>query len=517
VENNIKIKRALISVYDKAQLKELAAVLQNMDVEILSTGGTAKYLSDSGFQVTGVSDVTGFPEILGGRVKTLHPAIHGAILAKRQQESQMHELQSHGIELIDLVVVNLYPFEKTVADPKVILDDALENIDIGGPCMIRAAAKNFPAVAVITAPEQYKAIIEELEENGGLSLSTRRRLAVEAFRRTSAYDQAIDAYLSEKTDISFPELYTLRLRKVQDLRYGENPHQQAAFYKEAAASGKPLMEQLHGKELSFNNLLDMNAAIGMSMEFEEPCAVVLKHNNPCGVATDEDLLTAYENAFRTDSISAFGGVVAFNRTVPESVAEKMSNVFLEVIVAPDFSEQAIEILTKKKNIRLIRLLADSKEEGALDIKKIFGGYLLQNVDQEPEDESTYRVVTTRQPTEREWQAMRFGWKIVKWVKSNAVIYVSEKQTLGIGAGQMSRVDASTLAVEKAKQAKLDLRGSAVASDAFFPFPDGVEAAAASGATAVIQPGGSIRDELVIKAAEDHDMAMVFTGRRHFRH
>jgi phosphoribosylaminoimidazolecarboxamide formyltransferase / IMP cyclohydrolase len=513
-----KIKRALISVYDKANLLDLAKALIGLDVDIISTGGTAQFLTENGVPVIGISEVTDFPEILGGRVKTLHPNIHGGLLAKRDDEAQMAELKEHHIEPIDLVVVNLYPFEKTVANPDVTLPKALENIDIGGPCMIRAAAKNFKNVCVVIDPSQYDSVIQELKENNGaLSVETREKCALEAFRLTSYYDAIISLYLSglHQEAAGLPDTYSLRLDKVQDLRYGENPHQKAAFYR-ASGVEKEVMRQLHGKELSFNNLLDMNAAIGLASEFVEPCAVILKHNNPCGAAIDIDITSAYQKALSCDPVSAYGGIVALNRPVEQELAEKLADIFLEVIIAPEFLSKAMEILTKKKNIRLMTLLP-GVDPNAYDIKKIYGGYLLQNVDSMTENEKEYKVVTTRQPTEAEWKAMRFGWKICKWVKSNAVIFFNEYQTLGIGAGQMSRVDSSKIAVMKAEQAGHPLRGSVVASDAYFPFRDGVDAAAQAGATAIIQPGGSVRDPEVIDAANEHQMAMVFTGFRHFRH
>lgn len=517
MQDKIKISKALISVYDKTDLISLAKVLSDKSVEIISTGGTARFLREKGFTVTNVSDITQFPEILGGRVKTLHPMIHGAILAKREDDGQMKELAEKGIRPIDMVIVNLYPFEQTVVKPDVTREEALENIDIGGPCMIRAAAKNYPSVAVVTDPSQYESIITELKENGGmLTIKTRERLSGEAFLRTRNYDAAIQSYLMMDRQIpKYPEFFNISLKKVQDLRYGENPHQSAVFY--AAADDVKFGEQLHGKELSFNNILDIHSAISLAAEFEEPCAVILKHNNPCGAAVHDDLLTAYTKALETDPVSAFGGVVAFNRTVASPVAEKLSEIFLEVIIAPDFNEDAQTILTKKKNIRLITWPGYQQKAGDVDIKKVAGGYLLQSADIEPSDAPVFRVVTKRQPTDDEWRAMRFGWKVGKWVKSNAVVFVNAYQTLGIGAGQMSRVDSSKLAVMKAKNANLDLTGSVAISDAFFPFRDGVDAAAEAGARAVIQPGGSVRDKEVIAAADEHDMAMVFTGIRHFRH
>ena len=520
--DSIQIKRALISVYDKTGLLELAKVLDQLGVEILSTGGTAKHLSENGIKVTQVSEVTGFPEILGGRVKTLHPFIHGGILAKRSKKEQMQELESHNIKPIDMVIVNLYPFEKTVADPNVTLETAQENIDIGGPCMIRAAAKNFQGVAVLTGPEQYTGIIEELKSgNGVITPETRKALSLAAFKRTMAYDAAISTYLagSDEQEKPMPENIALQLTKVQDLRYGENPHQQAAFYRDIASPvhGIVAARQLHGKELSYNNILDLNAAIGLAREYDRPGVVILKHNNPCGAAVNDHLATAYDEAFSTDSVSAYGGIVAANRQVDEEMAEKMAKVFLEVIVAPSFSDKALEILTKKKNIRLIVMPDEVPVYTGDEMKTVSGGYLVQNMDLGYDDFTGLKVVTKRQPTDAEWRAMKFGWQVCKWVKSNAVIFVNENRTLGIGAGQMSRVDSSRFAVQKAHDAGLDLKGSIVISDAYFPFRDGVDAAAGAGAVAVIQPGGSIRDDEVIQAADEHNMAMVMTGIRHFRH
>jgi len=522
VANNIKIKRVLISVFDKTDLVDFVKKLSVFNVEIISTGGTAKHLQEHGFKVTYVSDITGFPEILGGRVKTLHPKIHGGILAKRSKADQMNQLEEFNISPIDMVIVNLYPFEKTIIKPDVVIDEALENIDIGGPCMIRAAAKNFPGVAVLTDPVQYDKVINELQTNSGtLSLDIRKELSTAAFKRTAEYDRAITTYLSSKIKMeeAMPETISLQLKKVQDLRYGENPHQKAGFYADASLSpyGIVAAKKLHGKELSFNNILDLNAAIGLASEFNKPCVIVLKHNNPCGAAIDDNIVTAYENAFKTDSVSAFGGIIATNVEIIEEVAEKMSKVFLEVIVAPKFSEKALEILTKKKNLRLIELPSKSEIFTGYDMKTVSGGYLFQDFDLGYDNEADFKVVTKRQPTDSEWNAMRFGWKVVKWVKSNAVIFVNEKQTLGIGAGQMSRVDSSRFAVQKANDAGLSLKGAVAISDAFFPFRDGVDAAAAAGATVVIQPGGSIRDNEVIEAADEHNMAMVLTGIRHFRH
>ncbi len=516
------MKRALISVYDKTGVVEFAKTLADAGIEILSTGGTFSLLKENGVPVTKVSDVTDFPEILGGRVKTLHPRIHGGILAKRDDEPQMQELLEHEIGEIDMVVVNLYPFEKTVADPDVDLKTALENIDIGGPCMIRAAAKNFISVAVVTDPSHYALIQAELKVGDAqLSDELRQKLALAAFQRTARYDQAISAYLGglQEDVSSFTENMTLQLKKVQDLRYGENPHQRAAFYADAslAPRGAVAAKQLHGKALSYNNIMDMNAAIGMALEFDEPAVAIIKHSNPCGASVAADVATAYERALSCDPISAFGGIVATNKEVTPEAAEKISNVFTEVVIAPAFSRGALDILMQKKNIRLIEWPTDKPMTSGFEVKAVDGGFLLQDVDLDPDNEADFKVVTKRQPTDAEYNAMRFGWKIAKWVKSNAVIYVNDTQTLGIGAGQMSRVDSSEIAVIKAAKAGLDLKGSVVISDAFFPFRDGVDAAAQAGAAAVIEPGGSIRDEEVIAAADEHNMAMVFTGKRHFRH
>jgi len=517
----VPIKRALVSVYDKTGVLELCQTLQDSGVEILPTGGTYKLLTENGVAVTKVSDVTKFPEILGGRVKTLHPFIHGGILAKRTPE-HLAELDEHQIGAIDMVVVNLYPFEKTVADPNVDMATALENIDIGGPCMIRAAAKNHPSVAIVPDPEFYTEIIQQLKGNdGALSLALRQKMALAAFQRTAQYDSAISAFLQSRDDNSmrFADNMTIQLAKVQDLRYGENPHQKAAFYANAtiAPKGAVAAKQLHGKELSYNNIMDMNAAIGIALEFDEPAVSIIKHSNPCGAAIADDVATAYEKALSCDPVSAFGGIVATNKTVTLAMAEKISKVFTEVVVAPKFDQGAIDLLTQKKNLRLIEWPTAEPLSRGLEVKAVEGGFLLQELDTDIDNESEFKVVSKRQPTESELKAMKFGWKIGKWVKSNAVIYVNEEQTLGVGAGQMSRVEASELAVMKAKNAGLSLDGSVVVSDAFFPFRDGVDAAAQAGAVAVIEPGGSVRDEEVIAAVNEHNMAMLFTGKRHFRH
>jgi phosphoribosylaminoimidazolecarboxamide formyltransferase/IMP cyclohydrolase len=512
------IKRALISVYDKSGLEALARDLDQMGIELISTGGTRQFLITKGFDVTPVSEVTGFPEILSGRVKTLHPNIHGAILAKRSDPDQMDQLRKHAIQPIDLVIVNLYPFEHIVARSGVTEDDALENIDIGGPCMIRAAAKNYPHVAVVVDPALYPDVLRELKEsNNSLSSETRRRLAGKAFARTQAYDAAIQAYFeSDPDETVFPESFHIDLVKQQDLRYGENPHQKAALYRDRRQESG-FGKQRHGKELSFNNILDLYSAMGLACEFTDPTAIVVKHNNPCGACSDPDLVTAYRNAFETDSMSAFGGIVALNRPVTPELAEEMASVFLEVIVAPGFESSAFDRLAKKKNLRLIEWPEPDLRGQQMDIKKVLGGYLFQTTDQINEDRDAYQVVTQRQPQAPEWDTMVFGWKVAKWVKSNAILFVTETRTLGIGAGQMSRIDSVKLATRKAREAGLSLEGSIMISDAFFPFRDGVDAAHQAGAIGVIQPGGSKRDPEVVQAADEHDMFMVFTGHRHFRH
>ena len=515
--DQIKIARALLSVYNKDGLLELARNLQQRGVEIISTGGTARHLQEAGIAVTAVAQVTGFPEMLGGRVKTLHPHIHGAILARRDDPDQMRQLAELGLAPIDLVAVNLYPFEETIAREGCSRADALENIDIGGPCMIRAAAKNYPGVAVLTSPDQYADFLQQLQElDGCTTMALREQWAAAAFAHTSHYDTAIQDYLAGSRDDAFPERLQLRLRRVQELRYGENPHQRAAFYAEEGGSG--FGEQLHGKELSYNNILDVHSAIGLAAEFAEPAVVIVKHNNPCGVAVGGDLEAAWDRALATDKASAFGGIVALNRalTRPE-LAGKLVDLFLEVVVAPDFAPDILELLRTKKNLRLIRWPGYRIDPQQLEIRKVSGGFLVQSADVEPADAAAYRVVSRRQPTPEEMRSLLFGWRVAKWVKSNAIIFTGPDRTLGIGAGQMSRVDSSRMAVLKAQNAGLELAGSAAASDAFFPFRDGLDLLAEAGATAVIEPGGSVRDAEVIAAADEHDLALVFTGLRHFRH
>ncbi len=522
--NEKKIRRALISVYDKTDIVKFSKDLSDLGIEIISTGGTAKLLRENGIECTEVEQITDSPEILDGRVKTLHPFIHGAILAKRDNPAHMDQLEKMKIKPIDLIVINLYPFEKVIQQKQTTLDVALENIDIGGPTMIRAAAKNFPDVAVVTSADQYEEILSELKtNNGAISLETRKKLAIAAFRRTHEYDGIIYGYLQESgeksEDEKFPYLLNLNLRKIQDLRYGENPHQKAAFYQDLSCKtpGLAALEQLHGKELSFNNIMDLDAVVRMVQSFEAPCAVIVKHSNPCGVAVGADVHDAFVKAFATDSLSAFGGIYGFNRKLDLKTAEELRKVFIEVIVAPDYEQIAFQLLAKKKNLRLLKLDFGQREENEINFKRVAGGLLVQDEDTADLNEEKLMVVSEREPTEKEWEALKFSWKVVKWVKSNAIVFCREDRTIGIGAGQMSRVDASQLAIDKAKRAGLSLEGTVLASDAFFPFRDGVDVAAEAGATAIIQPGGSVRDEEVIRAVKEHKMSMVFTGIRHFRH
>lgn len=504
--------RSLISVSDKQGLDAFAAGLCDQGVEIFSTGNTARFLSEQGLPVRSVSELTGFPEILDGRVKTLHPAVHGAILARRDLPDHMDALTEHGIGLIDLVVVNLYPFAATVARPAVTLDQALEQIDIGGPAMVRAAAKNHPSVLVVVDPADYPVVLQALRDDA-LSPELRRRLAAKAFAHTAAYDAAIAAYLSEQP---YPATLPLAFRKAQELRYGENPHQSGALYGDFGL----FFEHLHGKELSYINILDIAAAQELIEEFpptEQAALAILKHTNPCGVGAGASLLEAWERAFATDRDAPFGGIIVVNRPLDLALARAIDEIFSEIVIAPMFEPDALELLRHKKNRRLMRSLRPVAAERGVLLHSVPGGVLVQQPDRAPLAEEEQRVVSQRAPTEQEWQALRFAWRVAKHVKSNAIVYTSDVQTLGIGAGQMSRVDSTRLAIWKAAQAGLSLQGSALASDAFFPFSDSLEAAAAAGAAAVIQPGGSVRDHEVIAAADRLGLAMVCTGRRHFRH
>jgi len=516
-----RIARAVLSVTDKTGLADFARKLTNFGVELISTGGTAKLLRQAGIPVKEISELTGFPEMLDGRVKTLHPKVHGGILHRRQNPQDRAALVEHGIQAIDMVVVNLYAFEKTAAQPGVRFDDLVENIDIGGPSMIRSAAKNFRDVAVVTSPADYQAIAEEMaQSDGAVSLRTKWRLAQKAFATTAAYDSAIASTLEQvrangnfelHPARDFPQNLRLSYQKVADLRYGENPHQKAAIYSDGSANGVANGRQLHGKELSYNNIVDVGAAWDLAQEFKEPVCAIIKHTNPCGTATGETLLEAFKRARECDPVSAFGGVVAVNRTVDGDAAEEMAKLFLEVIAAPAFAAAALEKFAGKKNVRLLEIKAGEQE---WFLRNVSGGMLLQDADLHRLQDSDLKVVTRRAPTSEERRALLFAWKVCKHVKSNAILYAREGQTVGVGAGQMSRVDSCRLGAQKAV---LPLQGTVAASDAFFPFPDGVEEIAKAGATAIIQPGGSVRDQEVIEAADRLGLAMVFTGIRHFRH
>ena len=528
-----KIQRALLSVFDKTGLVPFAQSLAEAGVELISTGGTAKALRDGGLKVIELSDHTGFPEMLDGRVKTLHPKVHGGLLYVRGNAAHEAAVAQHGIKPIDLVVVNLYPFEQTVAKPDVTLHDAIENIDIGGPSMLRSAAKNHDSVTVIMDPRDYAEVSAQIKVNGNTTLELRRKLAARVFARTSAYDGAIASHLVKAfgtpglTSLvtaaapklqaaELPDRLGVNLPLAQPLRYGENPHQKAALY----GRFREFFAQLHGKELSYNNILDLTAAASLLAEFsgEKPTLAILKHTNPCGVGQGESLRAAWDKAFATDKQAPFGGIIAVNQPLDLPCAEAIAEIFSEVIVAPSFTPDAASLLQKKKNLRLLRVLQNPINPASLEVRSVGAeSFLVQERDLKRVTVSDMKVVTKRQPTEAEMQAMLFGWRVVKHVKSNAIVYAAADRTLGIGAGQMSRVDSSRIAVWKAGEAGLPLAGSVVCSDAFFPFADGLIAAAKAGATAAIQPGGSVRDEEVIAAANEHDVSMVFTGVRHFRH
>ena len=520
-----KIERALLSVFDKTGLLPLAKTLANADIELISTGGTAKALRDAGLKVTELSAHTGFPEMLDGRVKTLHPKIHGGLLFVRDNPSHIAAVQQHGIKPIDLVVVNLYPFQQTIAKPNVTLHEAIENIDIGGPSMLRSAAKNHEHVTVVIDPTDYDQVAEQIKARGETTLELRRKLAARVFARTSAYDGAIADHLTKTFEVSdatkayeqgLPKVLQISSPLAQQLRYGENPHQQAALY----GRFHDFFEQLHGKELSYNNILDLTAAAALIAEFEQdkPTLAILKHTNPCGVGQGDNLREAWEHAFATDKQAPFGGIIAVNKPLDLDCAQAIAEIFSEVIVAPDFRPDAAALLQKKKSLRLMSLKRNPVHAFPFDVRSVGAeSFLLQERDLRKTTLADCKVVSKRQPTAGEIEAMLFGWRVVKHVKSNAIVYAAAGRTLGIGAGQMSRVDSSRIAVWKAGEAGLSLQGSVVCSDAFFPFPDGLVAAAKAGATAAIQPGGSMRDNEVIAAADEHDMAMLFTGIRHFRH
>jgi len=516
-----KIQRAILSVTDKTGLVEFARKLSGLGVELISTGGTAKLLRESGIMVKDISDLTGFPEMLDGRVKTLHPKVHGGILHRRADAAHRAAVAEHGIQPIDMVVVNLYAFEKTAAKPGVHFEELIENIDIGGPSMIRSAAKNFHDVAIVTSPSDYETVAEELAQSAGeLSPATKWRLAQKAFATTAAYDSAIASTLERvsanghfdlRAESGFPPTLRLCFNKVMDLRYGENPHQKAAMYSDGSGVGVANARQLQGKELSYNNIVDLQAAWDLAQEFAETFCAIIKHTNPCGAATGKSLAEAYQKALECDPVSAFGGVIGVNRVIDSEAAGEMAKLFLEVIAASGFSPEAKEKFATKKNLRLVEI-ANVPQKWVL--KNVSGGILLQDVDQRPLTESELKVVSKRPPTPEEKRALLFAWKVCKHVKSNAILYARDGQTVGVGAGQMSRVDSCKIGAMKAV---LPLKGTVAASDAFFPFPDGVEEIARVGATAIIQPGGSVRDADAIAAADRLGLAMIFTGVRHFRH
>ena len=545
-----KISRALISVSDKTGVVDFARSLAEMGVKIISTGGTARTLREAGLDVRDVSDVTGFPEMMDGRVKTLHPMIHGAFLALRDNAEHVASMNEHGIEPIDLVVVNLYPFEETIAKEGVSLDEAVENIDIGGPAMIRSASKNWRDVAVVTDTRLYGQIIEELAaNNGSLSLETRQRLATLAYTRTASYDLAISSYLSRQlsdedlemleprnplgsltfiesepedadADASkqkLPSDLDISLRKISDLRYGENPHQSAALYQEGVLSGLVGATQLHGKEMSFNNYVDTEAAWNLVRDFSETAVAIIKHTNPSGLGIGETNKEAYDRALSTDPVSAFGGIVALNRIVDRAVAEAVNQVFTEVIVAPSYESDALEVLKAKKNLRVLQMPIDSEIESLLEYKQISGGFLVQEKDVHQLTEANLQFVTEKRPSADEIRALLLAWTVCKHVKSNAIVFANEMQTLGVGAGQMNRVDSVRIAAIRAERFNLPLNGSVLASDAFFPFRDNIDEAAKYGVSAIIQPGGSVRDKECVETANEHGISMVFTGIRHFKH
>ena len=513
----MKVKRALISVSDKTGVVDFAKALATMGVEIISTGGTMKALQEAGVPVVYISDVTGFPEMMDGRVKTLNPYIHGGILAVRDNPDHAAAMTEHGIRPIDLVVVNLYPFRQTIAKPGVTQEEAVENIDIGGPAMVRSAAKNFRYVTVVVNPNRYGDVINELGEYGEVTAETRLALVREAFTHTAEYDAAISRYFSLQTgEGEFPSALILPWQKLQDLRYGENPHQTAAFYRDNDAQGGVAhARQLAGKELSFNNIVDLEAAYALVADFNRPAAAVIKHTNPCGTATADDIATAYKLAYEADPLSAYGGIVALNRPVDAATAEQLKTIFLEAVIAPGFEPAALEILGAKKNVRLLEAAlpqADAKKR--YDIKTVSGGIVIQSTDAQDVPPSEWKTVTKRAPTAAELKELELAWKVVKHVKSNAIVVVKDGRTVGVGAGQMNRVGSADIALKQAGDAA---KGAVLSSDAFFPFRDTVDAAAKAGVTAIIQPGGSVRDEESIIAADEYGIAMVFTGMRHFKH
>ena len=513
------VRRAILSVTDKTGIVEFARHLEKAGVELVSTGGTAKLLREAQIRVKDISELTGFPEMLDGRVKTLHPKVHGGILHVRENAAHREAVKEHDIPAIDMVVVNLYAFEKTAARPNVEFEELIENIDIGGPSMLRSAAKNFQDVAVVTSPADYASIAEELYGSRGLSLTTKWNLAKKAFVTTAAYDSAIASVLETipspgqlpSREAQFPQTLRPSFSKLNDLRYGENPHQKAAVYTDGSNRGIANARQLQGKELSYNNLVDLDAAWELCREFDEPMCAIIKHTNPCGAATGQDVLTAYKRALEADPVSAFGGVIGINREIDEAAADEIAKLFVEAIAAPSYSPAALARFSAKKNLRLLHVIADQPKTV---LKQVSGGMLLQDADVHSLSAADVKIATKRQPTSEEMSALLFAWKVCKHVKSNAIVYARNGQIVGVGAGQMSRVDSCKIGAAKAV---LPLKGTVAASDAFFPFPDGVEEIAKAGATAVIQPGGSVRDNEVVEAADRLGLAMVFTGIRHFRH
>ena len=510
------MKRALVSVSDKTNLVPFVSSLVELGYEIISTGGTKKALEAAGIKTIGISEVTDFPEIMDGRVKTLHPKVHGALLCVRDNPDHVRQIEELGIQYIDLVCVNLYPFKETVQKPGVSHEEIIENIDIGGPSMLRSASKNYKFIPVLCDPSDYDAVVKELRENGETSLTTREYLAAKVFRHTASYDTMIASYLTERTGEKYPEKFTITFDKVQELRYGENPHQSAAFYKGmnpqySLANAK----QLHGKELSYNNIQDGNAAIEILKDFEgQPAVVGLKHMNPCGVGIGKTIEEAWDKAYEADPVSIFGGIVAFNEPIHASVAEKLSKIFLEIIIAPAFDEDAFEILSKKKNIRLMQLDTSLEVNAKYKVTNVNDGLLVQDIDDHKITAEDLRCVTNRKPTEEELEQLLFAGKVVKHDKSNAIVLVKDNMTIGVGAGQMNRVGAAKIAIEQAGE---KAKGSIMSSDAFFPMPDTVEEAVKAGVTAIIQPGGSIKDQLSIDVCNEHGIAMVYTGVRHFKH
>lgn len=516
--------RALISVSDKTGIIEFAKNLSDLGIEIISTGGTAKAISDAGIKVIGISDITGFPECLDGRVKTLHPSIHAGLLAIRDNKEHMKQLSDLKIDTIDIVVVNLYPFKQTILKEGVKRAEAIENIDIGGPTMLRAAAKNYQDVAVIVDPSDYEKVINELKENKKVSVETKFYLSAKVFMHTAHYDSLIAEYMKKEAGIEqFPETLTLTYEKVQDMRYGENPHQNAAFYKEVGNTKGLLTDaiQLHGKELSFNNINDTHGALELLKEFDEPTIVACKHSNPCGVASADTIYEAYMKAYNSDPVSIFGGIVVSNREIDKQTAEEINKIFLEIVLAPSFTNEALEILKQKKNIRLLKLdnIDKKQPQGSIDIKKVSGGILVQDIDNELLNENELKVVTKRTPTKKEMEDLLFAWKMVKYTKSNGIAIAKDKQSIGIGPGQVNRIWACQQAIEHGqKHLGIDfVKGAVLASDAFFPFPDCVEECVKAGITAIIQPGGSLKDQLSIDACNESNIAMIFTNMRHFRH